>query len=195
MPGASPAGACHPHPQWMCFPRVVLTATSQTGPNLLTVDISASEQSFLAQGSGIKGCGGERQEAGHRVGGQGRILRVGGCTLYRQAPQGLTSGAQGHLVRETMALGCLFTSHLPRVPGSVSLSSLGVASPRWRCWAGSLPAGTHLCTGASPGQPCSWKQDLQELEWVTEARLRLPHPGPQTQGHRGRWRGSLRATW
>lgn len=77
MPGASPAGACHPHPQWTCFPRVVLTATSQTGPNLLTVDISASEQSFLAQGSGIKGCGGERQEAGHQVGGQGRILRVG----------------------------------------------------------------------------------------------------------------------
>ena len=55
MSGASPVGACHPRSQWICFPRVVLTATSQTGPDLLTVDISASEQSFLAQGSGITG--------------------------------------------------------------------------------------------------------------------------------------------
>lgn len=146
-------------------------------------------------GFGNKGM--RRGKAGSRSsGGRSRPdSEGGGCTRYRQAPQGLTSGAQGHLVRETVALGCLFTSHLPRVPGSVSLSSLGVASPRWRCWAGSLPAGTHLRTGASPGQPCSWKQDPQELEWVTEARPRLPHPGPQIQGHRGRWRGSLRATW
>lgn len=77
MPGASPAGACHPHPQWTCFPWVVLAATSQTGPNLLTLDISASEQSFLAQGSRIKGCGGGK--AGSRSsGGRSRPDSEGG---------------------------------------------------------------------------------------------------------------------
>lgn len=96
------------------------------------------------------------------MGGQGRILRVGGCTRYRQAPQGLTSGAQGRLVREIVALGCLFTSHLPRVPGAVpfkpwhGFSTLEVLGGELACWDPSS-------TGASPGWPRSWNQDPQGL--------------------------------
>ena len=104
---------------------------------------------------------GEKQEAGHQVGGQGRILRVGDA-LDTGSPPGLMSGAQGRLVRETMALAVRLQA-ISLVPGSVSLSSLGVASPWWRCWVGSLHSGTHLRTGASPTRPRSWNRDPQEL--------------------------------
>lgn len=46
-----------------------------------------------------------------------------------------------------------------------------------------------------PPGPAPGVGTRRSWEWVTEARPRLPHPGPQTQGHRGRWRGSLGAAW
>lgn len=145
MSGASPAGACHPLSQWMCFPRVVLAATSDWS--------KPAHLGRLSLGAELP-CTGLWNNRMRR--GKGRSRSSGG----RSRPD--SEGGGMHSIQAGPPGPHVWGSGPPREGDRglesqvLSLSSLGVASPHWRCWAGSLPAGTHLAqepplAGPAPG--------------------------------------------